>query len=207
MTIRFDTDGNAQISVDETIPLRTAAGFRYFVEATPDLNEMMREVERSLAGSFPGVEMTSLEFGDIGDADIPVRMSYTFTSRGLARSIVDGLVMEAPVFERPLASAWAGAPTIEEPILVAFPVRESFRMTLVPPPGWRIDTVPEAVSLTEDVNRFSRVWMLTAEGAVLERTIDLPVQRVAVERYPNFATFLQASQSDADAPVEMVPAP
>jgi len=205
LTIRFDENGDAVIDVVETIPLRTAAGFRYFVEATPDMDEMMREVERSLAGSFPGVEMTDMTFGDVDDADLPVQMAYTFTSSGLARVVDGGLVMETPVFERSLASAWAGQPSVDHPVLVSFPVREVFRMTLVPPDGWSIDSVPDAVALEQAPNRFSRTWTLRPDGAVLERVIDLPVQRVPVENYLDFAAFLQGSQSGADTPIRMTP--
>lgn len=205
MTIEFDENGDAVIEVDETIPLRTAAGFRYFVEATPDMDEMMREVERSLAGSFPGVQMTSMEFGDVDDADLPVRMSYRFVSAGLARVDGDELIMETPIFERALASAWAGQPTVDHPVLVSFPVREVFRMTLVPPAGWSIASVPDPVTFEEAQNRFRRSWSLDGERAVLERVIELPVQRVAVERYVEFAAFLQASQAGADVAVRMTP--
>ena len=196
--------GDAQVVVVEHVPRRLAANIRSYIETEDDQQNMARELEAAMSGSFPGVSNLSLELDGLDDPDAPLRMAYAFSSQGLLRTDADGLVWQGRIMERPFAGWYAASPTREDPLLVSIPLYEDLTIRWHAPDGMRWLAEGEEVFVAADATQFSRTMRPAGTELWMHRRTELPLQRVSALDYPGFAAVLHAMEDSAEQRVRLV---
>lgn len=200
--IAVQPDGSAEVEIAEQIPLRLASGVRSFVQSEEDERTVARELEIAVSGSFPGIEGLELEIDGLDDREGPVQMRYRFTSRGLFRPQSDGTwVRDGGIFERPLAGWYAARPSRERPLVVSVPLFERMEVRWELPDGGTFVRIPADERYTYGDSAFERTSEERGSVLTTTRLTELPLQRVAAEEYPDFASFLRGWEDGSRAEV------
>lgn len=206
LEVAFDPSGDATVSGAESFPLRTAGSIRMVMSTIDDPAQLERQLEAGLVSSFGRVQLHEYTFEGLEDADAPLDMTYLFDVAGMARADGDALVWDGAIYERPLHSAYASQDFRTLPLAIVLPMFERMQVEFVAPDGYVFDEVPPSQDLTWGESVVSQHWERVADGHVrLTRIIELPIQRVSAEAYPEFADFLRTAQAGERAVLTMRP--
>lgn len=186
----FDETGDAEVTVEERLPVRVAQGLRLYLQSAEDERMVRRELESALTSTFPGIGEVELEFEGLDRPDDPITIAYRFESRGLAERDGDTITFDGEIFSRPLANWYGERAARERTMLVVMPVYETLSVRFELPDGWEVASLPESQQGETNAVRWSRSWSGRGDVAELSRQIRLPVQRVEPEDYPEFAESL-----------------
>jgi hypothetical protein len=205
MDIELDQSGDALVRIVETIPVRIAQGFRLYVQSADDLRDVERQLEGALSSTFPGISDVEMSLLGLDGTDGPLEIHYEFRSASLANETPSGLVFDGEIFSRAVANWYADRATREQILLVSMPVYEEMRIRMEGPQGWGIISWPadEEQSLGESM--WSRSFSNDGNRLDITRELVLPIQRVAPDDYPGFATFLRDFQSGDRMRIELSP--
>ncbi len=205
VTVAVQDGGAAQVQIRERVPLRVAHGFRLFAQSADDEREIARQLEASLANSFPGVSDLDVTFDGMEDTDAPIGVTYSFTSTGFTTARDGGLVFEGEIFSRPLANWYASRATRTTDMLLGTPLFERLTVRFEAPSGWRVSDVPtDANGAWEDVT-WSRTFSRSPGQVTMRRNLELPVRRVAATAYPALAESLNALRAGDTVRIAFAP--
>ncbi len=143
-----------------------------------------------LAEHLPGATLTGYTLEGEGDADAPLSARLTFSLAGFARPDGGGaLSVIAPLFADPIASAYASLGARTSPMLIAHDRHQRGRITIAPPAGQRFALSDQRGELKLERafgSALRRVDVDDAGALVVESSIAMPIQRVAVAQYQAF---------------------
>lgn len=203
--VAFDVTGDAEVTIVETLPIRAAHGLRLYVQSAEDERAVARQFQSALATSFPGVDDFDLAMDGLDDPSAPIELRYSFTTRGLARETDDGLALDGEIFARPLADWYASTPSRDRTMLISLAMIEDLSVTLRPPEGWAVTSVPgDTEGQWQDVS-WSQSFSRERGVARMERSITAPIRRVEPDEYPDFARTVQALRAGDVVRIVMEP--
>ncbi|RPJ85391.1 MAG: DUF3857 domain-containing protein [Acidobacteria bacterium] len=158
----------------------------------------------------PAAKITEVTVSDPGDLDIPFALTISYEAPGFATPGTGTLLIKAPVgtdcFERVLTDIVAKArkPERKHPFILTTTVAVNEEETLVLPPGYSVESTPEAVtSVTKDVAlRIEH----TAAGDQVRFTKQLSIDSREFDpaAYLELRKVLNANSSSKNAPVRLV---
>ncbi len=196
LDVDLAADGSAIVRVRESVPLRSAPGFRQYLKYAQSEREVLQDIEGSIASSFSGAEVLRFEAANEGALDEPLQLEYAFAVPHFANPSADGLVFEGAVFERDLLGAYGSMPERERDLLISRPLRETLRMTIRAADDMRAVELPTSHERSWGQLSASRSATRSEEGVVVEREILLPIGRVSPEDYAEFRGVLADIRAD-----------
>jgi len=161
------------------------------------------------------VSGASVEEGVTEDADrpdAPMRWTLTFGADGLAARDGDGLVVARLL--KPLAGSDLGAvpelaqlvtlPARRTPLRV-LPYRETTRVALAAPPGFRWVATPPEIDVVDGPHHFRQRVRVEGARLVVERDIAVAPARVDPADYPAFRARMQEVVQAFEARARLAP--
>jgi hypothetical protein len=203
--IVLDADGAAVVEGTDRYRGYTGGQVRGALERF-DAAMRRRIFEQSVAGTFRGGSLESLELKGSDDREHDLEVVYRARVPGFARREAGGLVLEAPILPARLRETYVGVAERKLPLLVAPQDPLVQRVALVAPAGFALRPSPE-VTLDTRWGRYARKERLEAGALVREERIELTRGRVAPADYPDFARFVTEIDAVQGAPILVGGAP
>ncbi len=194
ITLAVDARGDAVGMVEETHRGRLASQMRRVLDEYTDMGEFSTALARSMAASFPGLEVSALNILDRGDADAPLRLTYRIAARGIARVEGDALVIDRAFFPAALGASYATLPERQLPVAVLDPIDADLSLQIAFPEGYAVTEAPRAADLDSDFGALLLTPRTSNKPnmAGLDRSLRFPIQRVSTEAYELFKKFTTA---------------
>lgn len=199
--IELDAEGGATVHGTDRYGGYTAGVVRGALERF-DASARRRLFQQSLAATFRGGSLESLELQGAEDREAALAVAYRARVPGFARREGEALVVEAPILPARLGETFVRLADRRLPLLV--PPQDPLvqRVEIVPPPG-HVPLAAPAVTLGSRWGRYERRERLEGSTLVREERIELPRARVAPEDYPEFARFVTAIDAAQAEPVSI----
>jgi tetratricopeptide (TPR) repeat protein len=187
-------DGSASVAVDQRFVGLMGIRLRGELEKTPE-PRLVDVVEGNLvARALPGSRLAALKVEDRDDLDRPLTLKMRVEVPNFARVRGRVLIFKAP-FSMLVGPRMAALESRQTPLLLPEATHSEVRLQVRLPAGARVegDVGPAEA---RDGERFARARDALAPGGalVIDRTLDVPAGRVAVDEYARFRRFA----SDAD---------
>ncbi len=188
VTVRaaVDVSGSGRVTVE--LPIRGVQAERVLEQVRSVPTDRLPMLYQQMAANFVP---TAFDVEGRLDKDATeVRLTLDMRATDLCQPDDATLVCRALIFAKPLAPALAALPTRRYPLIMPVPVIQTSVLTVEPPPGWTLARTPRKIetrwgSLIETLDRDDR-------RVTSEIRLELPVQTVAPEDYPEFARFCHA---------------
>ncbi|MFW6051761.1 MAG: DUF3857 domain-containing protein [Myxococcota bacterium] len=184
-------DGSAAIEARGEARGGDAAAYRSRYRAGGTREERF---ERTMRGTFPGMDLRSLQFDSLDDLEKPVSFRYAARVPQLAQRDGGGLRV-APSTLDDLVRGLARTATRRHPLDLGGTTSYVEERTLTPPAGFRPASVPDG---GEVESRFGRLGMaLERDGRKVRVRTELEIRtdRVAPKDYPAFRRWVQAADA------------
>jgi hypothetical protein len=153
-----------------------------------DGDQRKQAVEAMLGRGLRGVTLESLTTE--GENDLGGSATLVYGLRvPLARKDGAQLLMPGSLVPARLARRWLQTAERRVTLLIDSPEVLSQRIAVQLPPGYSLRGAPKPVSIATPFGSYS--WSARQEGAklLIEESISIPQQRVAPDRYAEFAAF------------------
>jgi tetratricopeptide (TPR) repeat protein len=194
LDLRIDPDGNLTGQVEETYTGDGATTFRRILDSYTDKKELEEAIEQSMAGTFPGVDITELTFEAGADARRPFVMRYTMSASAFATRTGKKLGIDRPFFAAELTASYATLPRRNMTLLTQ-PVRVDLDLTLHLPDGATAESLADDIDLQSEFGRILRKTEVSGSTVHVRREFTLSVARVATTQYSAFQEFARISDS------------
>ncbi len=194
LDLSIDPDGNLTGQVEETYTGDGATTFRRILDSYTDKKELEEALEQSMAGTFPGVDITELAFEAGTDARRPFVMRYTVSAGAFATRTGQKLGVDRPFFAAELTASYATLPTRNMTLLTQ-PVRVDLDLTLNLPDGATAESLADDIDLQSEFGRILRKTKVSGNTVYIRREFTLSVPRVTTTQYPAFQEFARISDS------------
>lgn len=142
------------------------------------------------------VALDKLEFNDQASGATPVTMAFSFKGTGLATAAGNRLLVSPAVFGR-IDEEVLPDTERESPVHVGPAERTTDRVTLVPPEGYTVESLPTTVLVRAPFGSFMASYRNTADGVLYTRQYALNRASVNVRLYQELRSFFnRISESD-----------
>lgn len=191
LDVRLESDGAAAMRVEERLVGSNAAAHRTRYESTASRNERL---QRSVAGTFPGIEIDNERFSDLSDFEAPVTVSYDARVPQFATSTGTGLELATSAISN-LTRRYAPSPNRRHPLEVGVPSRyvETRRIRL--PRGTQIEHLPPGGTASSPYGTFA-VEVERREGSIeVETTFELRRPSVPLGEYDAFRQWIERADA------------
>jgi len=166
-----------------------APDLRRRFEAT---EHQVEDFQRELRDRYPGARVTALEFDGLENIRVPVTASYTFEGVNWLDPSGDRDRMLVLGYQSQLASQIAGPAEREQALEFPFSFRRSFDIEYRLPPGWSAVNGEQLNEVSDAAWGQASVSVVAdAELITVNVIIELEIETVEVDRYPDFRRFLQ----------------
>ena len=147
--------------------------------------------EKRVAQRFHGATLTSFDEKDVEDSPEPLIFEYKFNASRFSQRSGNRAAMRVGFLPLWPGRRYAATRTRRTPILVAAPtaVRSTIRIRM--PAGVRVE-LPANVTKKTDFGEMEYTYRKDGRVFVAERRISIPIQRVPVKSYRDFAAFVRA---------------
>jgi len=191
INVYFDEDGNIQVNV-KMIPYGIfeagiRSSFRFLSE-----EEKKRALAQELNSLVPNTTLNSFEVKGIESLDLGVEENYSFTSAGYGIKMQDSFIFKPAILEKIEGTEIVSLEQRNFPI--RFPYKNMFfdNICFYLPAGYRIDTFPESVHITNKFGKYSMNLKCENNTIVYQRCFSIDVLEINAEDYPEFRKFYQA---------------
>ncbi len=191
LTVQLAADGSAVVEGTEEVRGADASGYRDRYEAAGTRDDRF---ERQLGTIFPGADLLSQQFSELGDREAPIRFSYRANVPQLARRDGDELRLEASVVGD-LVRSLARTPTRRFPLDLGGTNAYVERRVVRLPAGMRVSELPTG---GEAVSRFGALRLTIEQGAggVTARTeLEITRDRIAPNEYGDFRAWVERADA------------
>ena len=200
--LQLDASGAVSGTLEMSMGGLTAASFRAAMKQVP--NDRRQIVYDSIASTvFPGaiVESASIEGADDLDADLVLKFEITGGTWG--RRTSTGFAIPATV--RPLALATEFAPLESRtfPLLIDLEGIVRDKVTVRIPEGLAVADLPPAVFLDTLFGAYRSTVRIEDGTLRLDRTIEIPPQRVEPLDYPDFRVFARQIEASERQEIQL----
>lgn len=201
LRIALDRDGGAAIEGEERYLGFDGAAARAALERL-DAPARKQAVEQSLARSFRGLALESLEVEGERRADGPLTLRWRARAPSVAHLADGHATAEATVYPLRLGARFVQRAARSTPLLVAVEERGTLRLEVTLPPG-----AEPPPGLTQDVKtrfgayRRSERW--NGKTLVREERFELERGRIGPEAYPEFVRFAAAVDEAQGQPMDL----
>ena len=195
LSLKISADGSVYAEGSITASGEMAAGYRrgYAYDGDEDREQAFRnQIQRYVSD----VSLTKLEFNDQASGATPVTMAFSFQGTGLATIAGNRLLVSPAVFgqndEEVLPDAERTSPVYIGPV-----ERTLDRVTLVPPEGYIVESLPTTVLVRAPFGRFMARYTKTPDGVLYTRQYALNNAAISVRLYQELRSFFnRISESD-----------
>ncbi len=191
LDISVAQDGSAKVSAVETLRGVGAVSWRSQLESVPAAELNRRFGEEYVARLLPGAHLTSLRISGREQEAEAVKLEYGFALGALGRKLGESWALPAMLATH-LSQSYAQLAQRTTDELVPNPLELQVVLRIHLPKSATRPTAPEAVTLQAAIPgrpRFTQSSRFEKDALVIERTLELPVLRVAVKDYGAFTSF------------------
>jgi tetratricopeptide (TPR) repeat protein len=189
--VKLAADGSAVVHVRETLRGSAAIGWRNDLDEVPSAELDARFEESYVVRLVPGASLKSIKIGERDDPEKPLLLDYELEVASLGRREGDQLHMPG-MFPAALAGSLARTAQRTVPELIGTTIATDVRMRFVLPKGVEVLALPVTLQRNYGAAKFSASARVEGSEVVLERSLRMPVLRVAPAEYPAFADFCRA---------------
>lgn len=195
LSLKMNADGSVSAEGSITASGEMATGYRldYAYNGDADREDAFKnQIQRYLSD----VSLSKLEFNDQSDGATPVTIAFSFKGTGLAAAAGNRLLVSPAVFGRIDAEVLPDSER-DSPVHVGPVERTLDRVTLVPPEGYAVESLPTTVLVRAPFGRFMASYKKTADGVLYTRQYALNHATISVRLYQELRSFFnRISQSD-----------
>lgn len=191
LELTLSNDGSAAGSGRDAHEGYEAAGLKDALERM-DQDQRKQAVEAMLGRGLHGVTLDALSADRESEVGGPAALVYSLHTQ-LARKDGDSLFAPASVLPERLGRRWAGKAERALPLLIDASEKLATRARVVLPQGMHLQAPPPPVSLQTPFGSYQ--WAAREQPAgtlLIEEALSVPLQRIAPERYKDFAAFASA---------------
>jgi hypothetical protein len=199
--ITVEADGSAAVEGTDRYAGHTAGVIRGALERF-DAAARRRLFEQSVAASFRGGALESLELRGADDREAELVVAWRARVPGFARHDRGALVVEAPILPVQLAESFVRLAERTLPLLVPPQEPLTQRVELAFPEGFAPQPAAGVV-LASAWGRFERTERLEGRVLIREERVEIPRSRVPPDGYPEFARFVTAIDAAQGVPLRV----
>lgn len=191
LDVRLEADGAAAMRVEERLVGSNAAAHRTRYESTASRNERL---QRSVAGTFPGIEIENERFSDLSDFEAAVTVSYDARVPQFATSTGSGLELATSTISG-LTRRYAPSPNRRHPLEVGVPSRyvETRRIRL--PRGTQVEHLPPGGTASSPYGSFEVEVERRDSTIEIQTTFELRRPAVPVGEYDAFRQWVERADA------------
>ncbi|UCF68719.1 MAG: DUF3858 domain-containing protein, partial [Acidobacteriota bacterium] len=185
VSLQLGTDGLVSGRLELTLRGPLAAFTRELLREVPA--DRLGEVHQNMAGSaFPGARVAAASMSGEQDADSPLGIALDVEGGVWARRTPTGYSL--PVTSAPLGllTQHASLETRRQALLLGAPMAQREIVDLALPDGLEVISMPQPQHLETRFGRYELNLRKQRTRVVIERVVDLPVQRIEPEDYADF---------------------
>jgi len=193
LDVTLAKDGSAQVQAVETVRGSGAVSWRSSLEAVPEAELNQRFEEQYVARLLPGARLQKLELVGLDRSNPELELRYAFDVSALGRAVGEQWALPS-LLTTELASGYARTAQRETVELVSAPLEVDVVVRYHLPSAPPVVTVPPPERLEAAIPgrpRFSSAMRKDGDALVLERSLRLPVMRVAPQSYGAWSAFCQ----------------
>lgn len=170
-----------------------------------------QDFEKQLVDTYPGATLESATYRHLGNLERPAEVDFSFSGgRFLRGGGSSGYVYPSGV-ERDLLERYAEKSERHQDLTIRVPFVNQMTITYELPEGYAFGNLPEGVQLDSDFGQLRIDYDLSAEGGQGRRLevgvrYGLSKQRIPVERYGEFRSFVSTMTDELNRTIEIVPA-
>lgn len=195
--VHLGVDGQARVDVTETFRGSGAIGWRGQLEEIPAAELQRRFEQGYVARLVPGAELTSIDILDEEKPDQPLVVKYAFTVGDLGRRAAGHWLIPG-LFPLQLGGTFASRASRTTTQLIAGDTDEHITIRFHAADA-ALPTAPAPISLSGPGGATFTWRAVRAAGSyTIDRTVHVPLQRVAPAAYPDLASFCRrADEAEA----------
>lgn len=155
-------------------------------------------LEKQLAGDYPGAKLVSAKYENLDDLEAPTRITFAFKSEQLLRR--DGArEFLLPMAEnKDLIGAYARQSTRTQDLTIRVPFANETTVKYTLATDRVFDRIPEPVELKSKFGSLEIAYRPDGQSLEVSVRYSIDVQRVAVEDYDEFRSFLSKATDALD---------
>ena len=191
MNIRLNAKAEAAGAVRESVEGYYAAPFRrQLIFAKPE--EIKQYYEGFLSRTFRSCSVARVTLERLEEPGEPLTVAYDFLSQGYAQKLVGERMMVAkPTIPFLVGRMYVRKVDRAHPLVIDRPRALHERYAISPPEGYRPETIPESARIEAQFGAFTIDYHWEAGTLTIEKTLVVPIQRVAPgEEYGRFLRFV-----------------
>ncbi|MDE2729097.1 MAG: DUF3857 and transglutaminase domain-containing protein [Gemmatimonadota bacterium] len=195
LALSMKADGTVSAEGSITATGEMATGYRrgYAYGSDDDREQAFRNQFQRYVSD---VSLSKLEFNDQTSGAMPVTMAFSFQGTGLATAAGNRLLVSPAVFGRIDEEVLPDAERTST-VYVGPVERTLDRVTLVPPEGYVVESMPTPVLVRAPFGRFMARYKKTPEGVLYTRQYALNHASISVRLYRELRSFFnRISESD-----------
>jgi hypothetical protein len=194
LRVAIASDGEAKVEAIDRISGIGAVRWRGVLEKVDKARLRDLFEQRYLGQVFPGAALGKLAVVDRARPDRPLELRYTFSQPGLCTPSAGQLRCMVKVNPLQLQRRYAQLARRRFPLQIAFDTPLTLELELVPPPGYRVDSVPPPARVQSRFGSFVRRGGPRGAGGTVSLSLAARVRfgRVPTSQYPELAAFARA---------------
>lgn len=184
--LQLTADGTARVTAEAEVSGMYAPPFRemYATEATRKTN-----FERDWAGTYPGLQLESLEVSDTSQLERPGSLKARFSAPRHADVTAGGLSISPFQKGAQYLSSWASLSSRRFPVQLGYPTQMRRSRLYRAPAGWKATELPPVVAKSTPFGSYRIGCTAEGEGWRCDCDVELATARVPVADYAAFRTF------------------
>lgn len=195
LALKMNADGSFSAEGSILASGEMATGYRR-VYAFNDDEDREQTFRNRIQRYVSDVSLSKLEYNDQTSGATPVTMAFSFQGTGLATAAGSRLLVSPSVFGR-IDEEVLPDTERESPVHVGPAERTLDRVTLVPPEGYAVESLPTTVLVRAPFGRFMASYRKTEEGVLYTRQYALNHAYISVPLYQELRSFFnRISESD-----------
>ncbi len=187
-TLLIDLSGDTPIARGRLIARGDhAPGLR---EALEDPSRRAETLERQLAATYPGAQLTAHEVSDLKNLDLPVTLAFTFEGGQLVRTRGAQRFFYPLGAPRDLLGDYASSPTRTQPLVLRYPFAMNMAFTYTLPSAAPL-TLPPSTDLSTPFGEAKVRYTQQGAQLLVEANYSLTQQTIAASDYPKLRDYLR----------------
>lgn len=170
-----------------------------------------QDFEKELADTYAGATLENATYRHLTNLERPTEVEFSFSGGRFLRGGSSGGYVYPSGVERDLLERYAENSERHQDLTIRVPFIKQATITYELPEGYGFDKIPEAVRLDSDFGQLRIDYDVApgnGEGRRLKVAVrySLSKQRIPVERYGEFRSFVSTMTDELNRTIEIVPA-
>ncbi len=193
-TLEIDLTGEKPVTKGTIVA--TGANAVYYRSALEDPERRDEVLEKQLSRRYPGAKLITAKYKNLKDLEKPTRIEFTFEGGQIRKQDGSRSYLLPLVSRKDLLSAYAKQSKRTQDLTIRVPFSNETTVRYRIPKQETFDTIPSNSKVESKFGKLSIDYKKDGDELLVDVSYELSNQRVTVEEYQEFRTFL-AEVTDA----------